>query len=83
MEELTRENLQKGIEQGVYRSELPVNFTSRIYFIGVLGIKDRDVFAEGEFSTHELIEMHLEYHLRALVTPKGLKKLEILLKKAV
>ncbi|WP_317042516.1 TetR/AcrR family transcriptional regulator [Salinimicrobium sediminis] len=79
MEELTRQNLQKGIKTEVYRSDLPVEFISRIYFIGMLGIKDDVHFPEPEFSTNQLTEMHLEYHLRAIVTPKGLKKLETLL----
>lgn len=80
LEGLTRENLEKGIERGVYREDLPLEFISRIYFMGIVGIKDMEIFAEGEFSTNELTEMHLEYHLRAIVTPKGLKKLESLLK---
>jgi TetR/AcrR family transcriptional regulator, cholesterol catabolism regulator len=80
LEDLTRENLQKGIEKGVYRKNLPLEFISRIYFMAIVGIKDREFFAEGEFSMNELTEMHLEYHLRAIVTPKGLKKLENFLK---
>lgn len=83
LEELTRQNLKKGIEKGVYRSELPVEFISRIYFIGILGIKDEDHFPEAEFSTNQLTEMHLEYHLRAIVTSKGLKKLETLLTQSI
>jgi TetR/AcrR family transcriptional regulator, cholesterol catabolism regulator len=80
LEDLTRENLQKGIEKGVYRKNLPLEFISRIYFMAIVGIKDREFFAEGEFSMNELTEMHLEYHLRAIVTSKGLKKLENFLK---
>lgn len=79
LEELTRENLQNGIREGVYRSDLPVAFISRIYFLGIVGIKDRDFFNEEEFSMNELTEMHLEYHLRAIVTTKGQTKLENLL----
>lgn len=76
LEDITLHNLEKGINKGVYRSDLPIEFTSRIYFIGILGIKDDDLFPEPEFSTQGLTEMHLEYHLRAIVTPKGLKKLQ-------
>lgn len=82
LEELTRQNLKKGIDKEVYRSDLPVEFISRIYFIGILGIKDDDHFPEPEFSTNQLTEMHLEYHLRAIVTTKGLKKLETLINKS-
>jgi AcrR family transcriptional regulator len=83
LEELTRHNLKRGIEKGVYRNDLPVEFISRIYFIGILGIKDEDHFPEPEFSTNQLTELHLEYHLRAIVTSKGLKKLETLLNQSI
>ena len=82
LEGLTKENLEKGIQEGVYRSDLPLEFISRIYFMGIVSIKDREVFAEEEFTTNELTEMHLEYHLRAIVTPKGYKKLETFLNKS-
>lgn len=79
LEELTKENLQKGIKEGVYREDLPVEFISQIYFLGIVGIKDREFFGEGKFSMNDLTNMHLEYHLRAIVTNKGLQKLEALL----
>ena len=79
MEGQIKTNLQRGIEAGIYRPDLPVEFTSRIYFVGMLGIKDRDLFPESEYSTAELIEMHLEYHLRAIVTQKGLHTLNTIL----
>lgn len=79
LEDQIQQNLNRGIKKGLYRPNLPVEFTSRIYFIGMLGIKDRDLFPESEFSTGELIEKHLEYHLRAIVTEKGLKTLNSIL----
>lgn len=79
MRELILENLQKGIDQGLYRADLPLDFTTRIYFVGMLGIKDRDFFPEKDYTTSELVEKHLEYHLRAIVTEKGMRKLNELL----
>lgn len=73
------ENLKKGIEQGLYRPTLPVNFVSRIYFFGMTAVKSNDIFPEEEYSRKELTEQYLEYHLRAIVTPKGLQTLEKLL----
>lgn len=79
LEEITAENLRKGIAQGLYRSDINLKFISRIYFIGILGIKDRDLFPEPAFESTEVTDMHLEYHLRAIVTSKGLEKLEELI----
>ena len=39
------ENLEKGIRNGVFREEIPVNFISRIYFTGLTGIKDGRYFS--------------------------------------
>lgn len=82
LEDITLDNLEKGIATGVYRSDLPLPFISRIYFVGILAIKDLDFFPEKEFS-QDLTELHLEYHLRAIVTNKGKEKLETLLKSSI
>lgn len=75
MENMLRDNLERGIQEGFYRKEIPVSFICRIYFVQILGIKDRDLFPETEFSSNQLVEDQLEYHLRAIVTEKGLATL--------
>lgn len=75
MENCLTDNLKRGIEQGLYRAEIPIDFISKIYFIGILGIRDPEVFPETNFPTSALVEQHLEYHLRAIVTQKGLETL--------
>lgn len=79
MEAQITQNLERGIAAGIYRKDLHLPFTSRIYFVGLLGIKDLDLFPEVDYTTPELIEKHLEYHLRAIVTEKGLAKLNNLI----
>ncbi len=76
------DNLKRGIETGIYRENLPISFISRIYFIGITGIKDNDIFPTEEFTTSELMENYLEYHLRAIVTEKGLKTLNQFINKS-
>lgn len=76
MEDIVMENLQRGIRDGYYRDEIDIKFICRIYFVGLMGIKDRDLFPEEEFSSQELIEKNLEYHLRAISTEKGLNTLK-------
>ena len=39
------------------------------------GIRDIETFPVEEFKIENLFENYLDYHLRALVTPKGLKTL--------
>lgn len=82
LEEQIKHNLRKGISSGVYREDLPEMFISRIYFVGMTAIKDNEVFADTGYTLKELIEKHFEYHLRAVVTPKGLQSLDNLLNKS-
>ncbi len=81
MQECVTENLIKGIEQDLYRSELDVDFISRIYFNGVIGIKDEETFSRKDFTPSYLLESYLEYHIRAIATEKGLQIMEKLLLK--
>ena len=73
MQECTVNNIKRGLELGIYRENLNVEFVSRIYISGVASIKDGHFFPEGNFSANELQDYFLEYHLRGIVTPKGRK----------
>ncbi len=76
MSECTLENLKKGVTQGLYREDLNIDFISKIYFLGANGIKDDAMFPTGQFPKKILFEMYLEYHLRGIVTAKGLEILK-------
>lgn len=76
MQDCVVRNMTNGISQGLYRREINLSFITRIYFQGVFAIKDIDVFPQDEFESKSLQELYLDYHLRALVTPEGLKILE-------
>ena len=66
-------SLKKGIKLNLFRDNIDVGFISRVYFMGMTGIRNTDVFSEENFSKNYLMESYLEYHLRAIVTAKGLK----------
>ncbi|MFT4847806.1 MAG: hypothetical protein ACI83B_000327 [Sediminicola sp.] len=71
MQECTLKNLRKGVEQGLYRANLNIEFVSKIYFIGVIGMKDDTLFPTEHFPKAKLMEDYLEYHLRGIITKKG------------
>ncbi len=73
MQNCVVDNVKRGIEIGIYRPSLNVNFISRIYFTGVTSIKDHTLFPEDEFPKTQLMDDYLEYHLRGIVTPEGRK----------
>ncbi len=80
MDTCVMQNLIKGVEQGFFRKSIDLEFVGRIYFTGMIGIKDKDIFPESKFKNNELTEKHLEYHLRSIATDQGIKIMEQLQK---
>jgi len=71
------ESLKKGIEMGLFRSEININFVTRIFFNGIRGINDVQLFPIEEYRIDQLLINFSEYHLRAICTPAGVEKLNI------
>ncbi|MDA9334810.1 TetR/AcrR family transcriptional regulator [Flavobacteriaceae bacterium] len=68
-------SLKKGVITGLFRADIDINFISRMYFNGMTGIRDISIFPETLFDKNYLFESYLEYHLRAIITKKGLNLL--------
>jgi len=79
MNECVIVNIKRGLEMGIYRENLNIDFISRIYFSGVTSIKDLNLFPSKTFSPAKLMNEYLEYHLRGIVTPKGRKILNTII----
>lgn len=73
MQECVTDNLKRGLEQGLYRDTINIDFISRIYFNGMVTLKDQELFPLKTFSMNTLMEYYLEYHLRGICTTKGVK----------
>ncbi|MGY6650014.1 TetR/AcrR family transcriptional regulator [Wenyingzhuangia sp. IMCC45574] len=66
-------NIEKGIASGSYRNNIDIQFISRMYYVGIVGIKDEEIFPKQSFKQTELMELVLDYHIRAIATNKGLE----------
>lgn len=73
-------SLKKGLDTGLFRKEINIDFISRMYFNGMTGIKDDSFFPRDLYNMDTLMERFLEYHLRAIVTESGLKELHKFIK---
>jgi hypothetical protein len=73
MHESVSRSLAYGKSTEVFRPNINVDFISRMYFNGMTGIKDESIFPSSQFKMTQLMEDYLEYHLRAIVTEKGMK----------
>lgn len=75
------ENIRKGIREGLFRDDIDVDFTSRIYFTGLTGVKDTDIFPSTSYEINAVNKQFIEYHIRSIATEKGLKILKTALEK--
>ena len=75
--EMVKSSLQNGIDSGLFRTEIDVEFVSRLYLNGMRGIRDIEIFPIEQFKIEDLFENYLDYHLRAIVTPEGMKSLTL------
>lgn len=73
MHDSVKDSLQKGVDTELFRATIDVDFISRMYFNGMTGIKDNSIFPQELYTMNYLMESYLEYHLRAIVTEKGLQ----------
>ncbi len=68
-----RQNILKGISQGLYRETVAVESAIQFYYTLIFSINEKTA-SEPEVLRLELEA--LEYHTRALATPKGIEELE-------
>jgi hypothetical protein len=69
-------SINKGIKTGLFRKDINVDFVVRIFFNGIRGIKDIHLFPIETYKIEDLLLNFSEYHLRALCTIEGIRKLE-------
>lgn len=68
-----RQNIEKGIRQGLYRADINIENCIRFYYTLIFSINE-NIQSENEVLQLEL--QALEYHTRALSTQKGIIELE-------
>ena len=68
-----RKNIEKGIAQGLYRPETNIEAAVKFYYTLIFSINENTLL---EKEAYELEGKALEYHSRAIATPKGILELE-------
>ena len=71
MTKSVRKSLKKGVEMKLFRPSIDIDFISRMYFNGMVGIKNVELFPIEKYRPEQLMESYLDYHLRAIITAKG------------
>ncbi|WP_417942905.1 TetR/AcrR family transcriptional regulator [Flavobacterium sp. RS13.1] len=73
-----KQNIEKGIREGFYRSEIPIDKYVKFYYTLIFEINGNTI---SEKEAQDLELEALEYHTRAMSTPLGILELEKQLKK--
>ncbi|GIZ09337.1 TetR/AcrR family transcriptional regulator [Flavobacterium sp. UMI-01] len=68
-----RQNIEKGIEAGLYRDDIDIEAYVQFYYTLIFSINEN---TSSEKEAQKLELKALEYHTRAMATPKGLLELE-------
>jgi AcrR family transcriptional regulator len=68
-----RQNIEKGIAEGLYRPETDIEAAVKFYYTLIFSINENTLL---EKEAYELEAKALEYHTRAIGTPKGIIELE-------
>lgn len=73
---LIRGNLDKGLKEGYYRADLDTDIISKIYILAVEILLNQDLFPTKQYTFINIYSEFLSYHLRGIVSAKGLKYIE-------
>jgi AcrR family transcriptional regulator len=77
MIEFISANIKKGVENGFYRSDFNIDMITKFY-IGALNIiTDQTLFPSKHYKFVNILKEFIQYHLRAIVSAKGLEELQI------
>ena len=75
---VTKRNLERGISEGLYRTDLQVDHISLLYYGHVLAVHE-GVISNEHIKLDQLRKTSLRYHIRGIATPNGLEYLNQLI----
>ncbi|MBX2928897.1 MAG: TetR/AcrR family transcriptional regulator [Saprospiraceae bacterium] len=73
---VVRANLERGKKEGLYRDDFDPDIIARLYVGSTAVLLDDQSFPTAEYHWSVLYREFIQYHLRGIVSPKGLKKLQ-------
>ncbi len=74
-------NLERGIEEGLYREDLNPDIVAKLYGGKTLLVVNEDLFPLKDYNKEKLFKEYIQYHIHGVASRKGLKRLEKYLSK--
>ena len=69
-------NLERGIQEGLYREDLDVDVLAKIYVARLEIFADNEVFPFHKYNVTKVYREFIRYHIRGIASPKGVEYLE-------
>ncbi len=69
--QVIRENLERGIRQGVYRSNLNPDILAKLYVGKAFLVTDEEIFPARTYNYEELYWEYINYHIQGIASDKG------------
>lgn len=71
-----KDNLERGIRQGVYRSNLNPDIVAKLYVGKTSLVADEEMFPAREYNIQNLYWEYINYHIRGIASAEGQRLLE-------
>lgn len=76
---IIKDNLERGIAEGVYRQDLSPEVIAKLYISKSLSVADQECFPLKDYPVKELFIEHMNYHLNGIISQEGRKAMATLL----
>jgi len=73
---LIAKNLEEGKKQGVYRKDVDADIVSKVYISSIDILVNQQLFPARKYAFTDIYKEYTNYHLRGIVSAKGLKFLD-------
>lgn len=77
-----KKNIERGMQEGFYRTDLDADIIAKLYVAKSLCILDEQLFPINRYSKTVLYKQFIVYHLHGILAPKGLERLKIMIDKS-
>lgn len=67
-----KENLEQGIGEGIYRTDLDAGLVSRLYVQKLIDLHDPEFLSSVDFSFEKVFQVMFDNHIRGIANPVGL-----------
>lgn len=72
---LIKRNIERGMEQGIYRNNLNPDIVSKLYVGKTSLVADEELFPLSEYNLEELFRQYILYHIHGIASMEGRKLL--------